>query len=435
MKWLWLLRIIFRHIFKNTIRGFLSVITIGIGITVVALVLNIINHLNDSIYNIYKKEGIRIVIAKENTENESYSFKMNQCYFSLDDMRILKDYIHDIQYISPVVQPTIDYIEYNDIYFYPKNFLGVGADYFQIYDLSAVAGSFFTESDIEIRRNVVILSEKVARILFGDAPKAIGQFIFADFFVSQVDTLKNTEFTNHHKLIFEVIGVYKNITPLKQDVFGIAHFLIPYTLNDKTHPKITHFLARVKDSNVQNLKVSIPNILHDIYRDATKVSVWEGNIQYPMDDKIKEIRDLYRQILVFFSAIGMITLLISSSVIYTNLMISILESTNEIGLMRAIGLSRTMVVIQFHLEAMTLLIISSPLWISFTLIFNNLSLSSIQILLDSFGLNHALHFNNLTTIKSILESFIISLIFGTVLGIYPAFSAARISPIEGLREI
>ena len=100
---------------------------------------------------------------------------------------------------------------------------------------------------------------------------------------------------------------------------------------------------------------------------------------------------------------------------------SVTERTREIGIRRALGATREDIILQFMTEALLLSLVGGMIGVALGI--------AVPALVS--------HFAGLTTIikvDSLLLAFCISLLTGLIFGIYPAFRAAGLSPIEALRH-
>ena len=123
---------------------------------------------------------------------------------------------------------------------------------------------------------------------------------------------------------------------------------------------------------------------------------------------------------LFLAAIAAISLLVGGIGIMNISLVSVKERTREIGLRKAVGAQRGTILVQFLIETLTLAILGGVLGI--------LLGAGIASLVNLTGL-----ITSLVTVDVVLQAFLFAALVGLFFGIYPAYQASLLRPIEALR--
>ncbi len=150
-----------------------------------------------------------------------------------------------------------------------------------------------------------------------------------------------------------------------------------------------------------------------------KVTVFE------MKRFLETITQAFNQINLFLMAIASVSLLVAGVSILNIMLMSTIERTKEIGIMRAIGASRATVLKIFLLEALILGLIGSLV-------------GSVLSVVAGYGINYLVlretrYVFQITTIGYVFLGFLVGVSVSILSGLYPAWKASRLEPIEALR--
>jgi putative ABC transport system permease protein len=167
----------------------------------------------------------------------------------------------------------------------------------------------------------------------------------------------------------------------------------------------------------------IPRIREEIERRLNtkeeKVNVFE------MKRILETIKRAFDQINLFLMAIAGVSLLVAGISILNIMLMSTIERTKEIGIMRAIGASRATVLKIFLLEALILGMLGS-------------FVGSILSIAAGYGINYLIlretrFMFQFATLGYVLLGFSIGIATSVLSGLYPAWRASKLEPIEALR--
>lgn len=271
-----------------------------------------------------------------------------------------------------------------------------------VYDLEIHQGRFFTQTDQDRAVDVTVLGADTAEDLFGNVDP-IGQEI----------TVEGRTFT--------VVGTLDK----QKQAFGggknpddsFAYF--PITTFHKLHPEVLDYWLSAKFDDQKN-KSLVEDEIRDLLRRRRKVhNEAEDNFAIFGSDSITRLwTEITGSLFLLMFGLSAVGLMVGGVGVMNVMLVSVTERTREIGVRKAIGATRNTILLQFTLEAIVLCALGGLIGIT---------LGSIV----AFGLHYLL--SSEVSLLWILASFLCSCAIGLIFGIYPAWKAANLDPIDALR--
>jgi putative ABC transport system permease protein len=271
----------------------------------------------------------------------------------------------------------------------------------EIERIEAGEGRYFIKSEEESRRNVTFIGADIAEKLFPTA-NPLGQTIRID------------------GRPFEVIGVGK----AKGSVFGqtqdmyvaipLSTFLATYGSRRSIGLSVTSTSPATYEDAVEEAR--------SVMRTRRKLSPNEkDNFGIITPSAINELRDkIFGTIQVAAIGVTSISLVVGGIVIMNIMLVSVTERTKEIGIRKSIGARRSDIVKQFLAESTMLSLAGGGIGIAIAYALAKLVaiLTPVPTVLPLFAVTAAL---------------VVSASVGLISGVYPAWRAAGLDPIEALR--
>ncbi len=220
---------------------------------------------------------------------------------------------------------------------------------------------------------------------------------------------------------YKVIGIIKTGSGLLQNIIGnyIPTFVyVPYTTIQATSGRndFDQIVVKVKSGgNVESIGKTIVDTLN---RDNGTADAFISNNLAKQKDSLTNMLGIITLVL---SAVGSVSLLVASLSIMTVMLVSVNERTREIGIKKAIGAKQSSIMLEFMFEAVLISLIGCVCGIAAGYV---ISLAGAEY----FGVE----LSTRADIMMIAVEF--SLASGTVFGVYPAYKASRLKPVDALRQ-
>jgi putative ABC transport system permease protein len=281
--------------------------------------------------------------------------------------------------------------------------IGVESQYAQIHKISVANGNFISDLDVEGLNKVAVLGPTVVTDLFGENANPIGQNIRIrgqSLRVIGVTTVKGGQgFNNPDDVIYVPLSTAQKLLFGASSLTSIAVEAKSQDVMTQAENDIGYFLLKehkLKDPASADFSIFSQN---DILNTASTVT---GTFT------------------ALLSGIAAISLIVGGIGIMNIMLVTVTERTREIGLRKALGAKKKIIITQFLIEAMLLTITGGLLGML-------VGVSISYILSKSLSLPFAI------SAVSVGLAIGVSGVIGILFGLYPARKAANLEPIEALR--
>jgi putative ABC transport system permease protein len=408
----------------NKLRSALTVLGVVIGITSIVGMTALIRGFDQSLRDLIRNIGPdTIFVQRFNVTNFANGAELKDLLkrpnLTVSDARAIEEQASTVEYVDIELgaggPPTQQRVFYRDLKTKPIVVLGTTENFAVGTRIPFLSGRFFNGTEVQYRRNVVVLGNTAYQLLFrptGTEP--IGKFV-------RVGSQR-----------FEIVGVFDKRPAaggfnLGQDDFVV----IPYTsyqrifgLNPVRFGRTGTFLP-IQIALVPRPGVPQAEAIADVER---VMRIRHGlKLDEPNDfelltqDQFLKLWDRISQATFFgLVVISSIALMVGGIGVMAIMSISVTERTREIGVRKALGARRVEILFQFLMEAAFLT-----------------SLGGVLGILLGSAIGGLAHVATGFPISLPWWSFAIGLGFsasvGIFFGMWPAFKASRLDPIEALR--
>ncbi|MGN4447314.1 ABC transporter permease [Bacillus cereus group sp. MYBK79-1] len=278
------------------------------------------------------------------------------------------------------------------------NVIGLDNEYFAVHKVKVVKGRTLNESDISHANNVVMISTKTEETLFKDV-NPVGQII----------EMKGQP--------MQIVGVYTSDNEFMG--FEMEEGLIPITLWPVLYGTDEIQSIAIQSKNVDNLETAGKQAV-DILN-SRKPSEIPGKYELVNLKEFQEgVSKVTNIMTMIIGGIAGISLVVGGIGVMNIMLVSVTERTREIGIRKALGATRSKILLQFLIEAVMLTLLGGLIGIG-------LGYGGAYIV-STFA-----KWPPLVSWEVVVGGVLFSMTLGIIFGLIPANKAAKLDPIEALR--
>jgi putative ABC transport system permease protein len=399
---------------SHKFRSFLTILGIVVGVITAIVVASILTGMRQSIVSIVEEYGTNNIYAYHLSTGfgpRSRDERNRKPLTDEDATAILtqSSTVQDITTVAPQIGSFNGGFDDNLVY-EGRNYRwaltdGVQPNYMAMTNLVLRAGRFITEADNYQRRRVLVVGVNCVEALFPeDKDDAVGKVV------------------RMNGSTWEIIGV---IEKRKAGFFGE---------NEEDRKVMLPYRTARRDAadreEILHIIQAKPGQLNDAVREVEGILRQRRGVKFgePNNFDIKTADNFIAQFDGILGGVGLaaiaiscLGLLVGGIGVMNIMLVSVTEHTKEIGIRKAIGATKSAIVLQFLLEAMTLTFFGGVIGVVVAVGISNL----IMLLVPSLPAQ--------VPSWAVITGLSVSVGVGLIFGVFPAMRASRLDPIECLR--
>ncbi len=393
-----------KALFANKLRSSLTLLALIIGVFSVLVSTTAVAVLDNYFTETLSIMGSDVVTVQKNPAIQltGDNNKRNRKRITFEQAEQLEDRLTYAKGMSPLESFSMTKIQYANRETEP-NVLVRGSNEFYLennaYEMES--GRNLSAEDIQYARSFVV----------------IGKDIQTELFPTMDPLGKELRIDGRSYLIIGVLAAKGSIFGNSFDNF----VLIPYTTGINVYGGYRDIGIQVRAPEISGIQRAIDELTGVLRVIRAVAPGQENDFEIVTNDSLSSSFDSFTSVLYVGGAfIGLITLLGAGIGVMNIMLVSVTERTKEIGVRKAVGATRKAIVSQFLAEAIFICQIGGVLGMIFGIAAGN-------------ALAYVINASVVIPIWSVLGSFLGMLLIGVVFGVYPAFKAAQLDPIESLR--
>lgn len=379
-----------RSISDNKSRSALTMLGVIIGVAAVIIAVGFAQGCMAAVTNQIEGLGSNSITAMIISNSSSRQL-------TLEDCEEMEEYSQYIEKVSPYILTSMTIKAGTNSK--SSRILGADEHYLELEGLKMDKGRFLTQADTENNEKVAVIGSAVVNKLFdGDNP--IGQYIRI----------------NGNRFI--VIGVTESVANGMEGT-NDDMVIIPITVAQRTLKitSVTMFLATASSHETLDLATQkIKDFLFEVFKDDDSYIVFTQEAMLGIMNTINDI------MMVILGGVAGISLVVGGIGIMNIMLVSVSERTREIGIRKAIGAKKRDIMIQFLIESLMLTGIGGLIGVILGVLAIKYVIGSIDILVPVYS------------VPWTIAAFSIALFIGIAFGLFPANKAAKLNPIDALRN-
>lgn len=394
-----------RSLETHFLRSLLATVGVLIGVgSVVACMAILEGASNEIVGNLSKLGSSTLYIRPAVARVEGRAVGQAQTLTIADAHALMRELGEtDIKQISTEAlgQAVVKYFQKSDTY----TVLATSDTYFSINEFKAARGRVFTRSEVDDELSLVcLLGSQVAEKLFGGTD-AVGQSVkirnTAYRVIGVMEKRGNIGFLNADEMVF---------IPIKS---GLKRFFNRDWLSWMS-------VQATGPDRIEELQKKVKPVLRRLHN--IRVGQPDDFEMFTQEQVLREVNSFTLIFKLVFYSIAGISLVVGGIGIMNIMLVSVTERTREIGVRMAVGAHRMDILFQFLVEALIISVLGGGFGLLLGMMFADLLDKVFQGIITTQ-----------INVWIVVVALGVTTIVGIISGLYPAFKASRLDPVEALR--
>lgn len=412
------IRLSMKGIWSHKLRSFLTMLGIIIGIAAIIAIVSTIKGTNKQIQDNLVGDGTNTVTLKLYSDGIAQDYAYSSVPSGVPNYtdKVKKNILNLEGAESVSMYHKMDYS--NSLYYKNNNMqscsiYGIDEDYLRTKGLQIVAGRGISQNDIKGFKKVALIDEAAEGSFNGDDP--VGKIIDINGEPYTVVGVVNKK-TKFEPVINSVDDYNKYVKTENGTVYipvsmwpSIVGYDIP-----------VNFIVRA--DSVLNM-TDVGKYTEDILNSYISTENGGQSLAYKAEnlaDEAAQLQKLSQSTNFMLIGIASISLLVGGIGVMNIMLVSVTERTREIGLKKALGAKRKVILSQFLTEAAMLSVIGGILGVIAGIVLSRIMAAVAQI-------------PTAVSVPAIIISVLFSMLIGIVFGLVPSIKASDLNPIDALR--
>jgi putative ABC transport system permease protein len=401
------LRISVRALLRNKLRSVLTTLGVIIGVGAVVAMTTIGAGAKAQIEATFAAMGSNMLVIRSGSSQDQgmRGGSGTQPSLTWEDLDALTREVRDVRYVAPLLTRGAQVVAEEGNW--ATQVQGTTPPYFDLRNWSTVRGSFFAWDEVRSGAKVAVLGKTVAEKLFGPFTDPIGQVVRVNL------------------VPFEVVAVAAG---KGETGFGGDQDDVIFVPVSAFRSRLTGDLDQYLNGRIY-VGASSPEATSAVQQRVETLLRARHRIEEGMDDdfSVRNLADAEAaqqagtQVMTsLLAGIALVSLIVGGIGIMNIMLVSVTERTREIGLRMAVGAKPRDILLQFMVESVSLSVLGGLLGLSVGVA-------------GAFALAQQFAFPVMVDPNAAILAIGSSAVVGIGFGIYPAFRASRLDPIQALR--